>query len=136
MQLPESDIEDLVREKLEGESYSKIRARLRERGLTEQEIRETIRKIDIKVLDAEMNQRYLGSSRQWYRVGLFIAALGLGLAFGASRGIILGDVPKWIVYAPFFAGIAMMFYGRYSQRRPPGDDRRGPGPIRRKRPFK
>jgi hypothetical protein len=136
VKLPESEIEELVREKLEGESYSKIRARLREQGLTEQEIRVTIRKIDEKVLDTEMNQRHLGSSRQWYRAGLFIAALGLGLAFGASRGIILGDVPKWIVYAPFFAGIAMMLYGRYAQKRPPGDDGRGPGPIRRKRPFK
>lgn len=136
MKLPESDIEELVREKLEGESYSKIRDRLRERGLTEQEIRDTIRKVDEKVLGAEMNQRHLGSTRQWYRVGLFIAALGLGLAFGATRGIILEDVPKWIVYAPFFAGIAMMLYGRYSQKKPPGDDGRGPGPIRRKRPYK
>jgi len=136
MELHENEIEELVRRKLEGESYAHIRAELGQRGLGEKEIRATIRKIDEKVLDVEIHQKQRSKSNQWYRVGIFIATLGLILTVGANRGIILEGVPKWIVYAPFFAGIVMMLVGRYAKSKPSGGTQSGPGPIRRKRPFK
>jgi hypothetical protein len=136
MKLSEPEIEELVQRKLEGESYSNIRSELGDLGLNESEIHETIRKIDGKVLDAEMNQKKWGRPNQWYRVGLFIAAFGLILTLGANRGIILQDVSRWIVYAPFFAGIGMMIYGRYARQGPPHTRNQGPDRIRRKRPFK
>jgi hypothetical protein len=67
---------------------------------------------------------------------LFIAAFGLILTLGANRGIILQGVSRWIVYAPFFAGIGMMLYGRYARQTPPDSRNHGPDRIRRKRPFK
>jgi hypothetical protein len=136
MELRENEIEELVERKREGKSYAEIRAELGERGLSEQEIRRAIRKIDEKVLDAELNQKQRSKSNQWYRVGIFIATLGLILTLGANRGIILEGVPKWIVYAPFFAGIVMMLAGRYAKPAPSGPKQSGPGPIRRKRPYK
>jgi hypothetical protein len=136
VKLPENEIEELVRRKLEGESYSGIRATLGERGFNEEEVHEIIRKIDEKVLDAELNQKQLGKSRQWYRAGLFLASLGLLLTLGTNRGIILEGVPRWVVYTPFFAGIAMMLYGRYWGQKSRRETDRGPGPIRRRRPFK
>jgi hypothetical protein len=132
----ESDIEELARRKLEGESYSTIRRELRERGQTDEEIRMTIRTIDEKVLYSEMNQRQTVKLKQWYRGGLFLAVLGLLLSVGATRGIILGGIPRWVVYAPFFLGILLMVYGRYAPQKPASPPDRGPGPIRRKRPYK
>jgi hypothetical protein len=41
-----------------------------------------------------------------------------------------------VVYAPFIAGILLMFYGRMMQRRQPEKKKEGTGAIRRKRPFK
>jgi hypothetical protein len=136
MELHESTIEEMVRQKLDGESYSRIRAELGEQGLSDQEIRQAIRIIDKKVLEAELNQKHLGRSKQWYRAGIFMASLGLILTIGINRRIILEDVPKWIAYAPFFAGIVMMLYARFSRQKPPGSPDPGPGPIRRRRPYK
>jgi len=136
MKLSEPEIEELVQRKLEGESYTKIRSELDALGLTESEIHEAIRNIDEKVLDSEMNRKQRGRTNQWYRVGLFIAAFGLVLTLGANRGIILQDVSKWIVYAPFFAGIGMMLYGRYARQQTSGKKTQGTERIRRKRPFK
>jgi len=134
--LPDSIIEELVQQKLEGKSYSDIRARLQEDGLDEDSIRQAIRNIDERVLEAEVNQRHVGRARQWYRVGFSLAVLGLVLTLSANQGIILEDTPRWLVYAPFFAGIVLMFYGRMSQRRQKEIYEKGPGRIRRKRPYK
>jgi hypothetical protein len=134
--LQDSIIEELVQQKLEGKSYTEIRARLREEGLDEEGIRQAIRKIDEQVLEAEVNQRHIGRARQWYRVGFTLAVLGLVLTLSSNQGIILEDTPRWLVYAPFFAGIVLMFYGRMSQRRQQEIYQKGPGRIRRKRPFK
>ena len=134
--LPESIIQELVEQKLSGESYSAIRSKLGDRGLSEDEIHETIRQVDEKVLQAELREKHLGQTRQWYRAGLFLALLGLILTIGANRGVILENLPKWIVYSPFFAGILLMFYGRMSQRKRPELFEKGTSRIRKKRPYK
>jgi hypothetical protein len=136
MKLLDNEIEELVQRKLDGESYTVLRAELGERGLNEKEIRLAVRKIDEKVLDAELHTKPRKKSNQWYRVGIFIATLGLIITLGANRGIILEGIPKWIVYAPFFAGIVMMLIGRYAKPRSSNYQDTVPGPIRRKRPFK
>ncbi|MGW8315526.1 MAG: hypothetical protein ACWGNV_07995 [Bacteroidales bacterium] len=136
MELPDKKIEEMVQRKLEGESYTRIRKELSELGLTEQEVHRTIRSIDEKVLQGELNQKAAGKSRQWYRTGLFLATLGLILTLGANRGIILTNIPRWIIYTPFFGGIALMLYGRYSGKKKPESRDDGPSPIRRKRPYK
>ena len=134
--LPESIIQELVEQKLSGVSYSEIRSRLGERGLSEEEIRKTIRQIDEKVLQAEIGEKHRVKTRQWYFTGLFLAVVGLILTIGANRGLILENRPKWIVYIPFFSGILLMFYGRMSQRKQPELFEKGPGRIRKRRPFK
>jgi hypothetical protein len=134
--LPDGSIEAYARRKLEGESYTSIRKELAGSGLTGEEINETVRLIDKKVLQAEVYQGNISRSRQWYSIGLTLAIVGLLLTFGSSRGYILTGIPKIVVYSPFFAGILIMFYARMLRRRQqdPLDSRESR--IKRKRPFK
>jgi len=129
-------IEELVELKINGESYTALRARLSDIGLKDEEVRETIRKVDEKVLLAEIGIKQLGKTRQWYRAGFVLAIAGLVLTLFASRGLILENFPKWISYLPFFGGILLMYYGRRGQRKQPQLYEKGPGRIRKKRPYK
>jgi hypothetical protein len=136
MELPEKKIEEMVQRKLKGESYTRIRKELGELGLDEKEVHRAVRNIDEKVLQEELNRKAAGKSKQWYRAGILLAIVGLILTLGANRGIFLAYLPKWIIYSPFFAGIALMLYSRYSGTRKPASNNDGSGPIRRKRPYK
>lgn len=132
----ESLIEELAREKLEGRSYGEIRAELKESGMTPDEISRLIRQVDEKVLAAALSEAQPDKTRMWYRLGLILAVAGLALSIAFNTGLILKGLPPLAVYAPFLAGILLMFYGRLIQRRKPDTEHKGPGPIRRKRPYK
>ena len=134
-ELSEDIIEELVRQKLEGKSYTHIKNDLRDRGLNEAEIRESIKKIDEKVLLTEIGKRYLTKSRQLYHIGMFLAIFGLILTIASNR-FILTQLPKYVIYIPFFAGLLLMFFGRMSNRKQPDLHKKGPGRIERKRPYK
>ncbi len=134
--LPESTIERLVQQKLDGESYQQIRSQLAQSGLSEEEIKAIIRVVDERVLLAETGQREEDRARKWYRTGLVIAIVGLIISIAFNAGYILTHLPPWLVYSLFLAGIAIMFYGRMLQRRKSTPFEKGPGRIRSKRPFK
>jgi hypothetical protein len=134
--LPEEQIEELIRQKLEGTSYSEIRVKLAEQGLSLEEIRSVIRRMDEKVLQAEVEGGSRLRARSWYRIGLGIAVIGLLLTVGNNSGVLLEDLPRWLVYAPFFIGILMMFYGRMLQRRQSDPLNQKFSKIRSKRPYK
>lgn len=136
MNIPESTYDELARRKLEGESYTAIRKELNEMGLSDEEIHEAIRRIDEKVLDSAMDQKQTVKLKQWYGAGVFLAILGLLLTLGASRGIILQGIPRWVVYIPFFIGMGLMAYGKYARPKPTPPAEKGPGRIQRKRPYK
>jgi len=119
MKLTEESIQELVELKLKGESYSTLRKRLLDMGLSREEVSEAIKKVDEKVLLEEISEKNLGKTRQIYRAGLILAIAGLLLTLGASRGIVLSNLPKWIIYSPFFVGILLMYYGRKGQRKQP-----------------
>ncbi|MEN8204124.1 MAG: hypothetical protein ABFS28_16115 [Bacteroidota bacterium] len=130
------EIEELSRQKLEGKSYSEIRADLAGSGLSPEEISKIIRQVDEKVLKAETKMKHAVKSRQWYRGGLALAVTGLLISVAFNAGYILTGFPPWLVYLPFFAGILIMFYGRMQQRKQPELYKKGPGRIRSKRPYK
>jgi hypothetical protein len=134
--LPDSDIQELVQRKLDGESYSQIRTDLAERGLKDEEIKDVIREVDEQVLQAETGQRAQDHARRWYLTGLVIAIAGLILSIAFNGGYILTHLPPWLVYCPFLAGIVIMFYGRMLQRRKPSSTKKGSDRIRSKRPYK
>ena len=129
-------IEILAREKLEGKSYGEIRTALREKGLNEEEIRRLIRRVDERVLEETLRGRQADRTRQWYRGGLGLAVTGLGISVAFNAGWILAGWPAWMVYAPFLAGIALMFYSKSFLGKNKKDAEKGPGPIRRNRPYK
>lgn len=131
-----NDIEALVREKMEGKSYSTIRKELGETGMSEEEISILIRKVDERVLNETVMQGGREKIRHWYRLGLFLALIGLILAVAYNAGFLLKGLPAWLAYSPFFTGIVVMIYSRTLQRKqsdPPDD---GTGPIRKRRPYK
>ena len=132
----ESRIEELAREKLEGKSYSEIRSELLASGLSDDAVSSLIRQVDEKVLAAATSEDKMGRATQWYRSGLFLAIAGLIISIAYNAGIILGNIPALAVYSLFIAGILVMFYGRMLQRRQPGNCEKGPGPIRKRRPYK
>ncbi len=129
-------MEKLVRQKLEGKSYTEIRAELKASGMSSEEIAALIREVDEKVLQEAVKEGTPEKSMQWYRGGLVLAVLGLLLTIAFNVGLILKNVHPLVVYAPFIAGILLMFYGRMMQRRQPEKKKEGTGAIRRKRPFK
>ncbi len=132
----EKRIEELAREKLEGKSYSEIRAELKESGMSPGDINILIRQVDEKVLSGAVSEATPNKARQWYRGGMILAVVGLALSIAFNAGILMRNLPPLAVYAPFVAGIILMFYGRFLQRRPPAKEKKGPSPIRKKRPYK
>lgn len=134
--LTESTIEELVLQKLEGKSYSDIRVQLKESGLSEEAVTHAIKEIDKRVLQAEIEQGHRDQSRSWSRIGLILSIVGLLLSIGFNAKFILKEIPRLLVYSPFFAGILLMIYGRMLQRKTPDPFKKGPGRIRSKRPYK
>ena len=129
-------IEALAREKLDGKSYGEIRAELFESGMSEEEVSSLIRRVDERVLESAAIEGRKDGARQWYRAGLFLAITGLTISIAFNAGIILRSLPALAVYSPFIAGILLMFYGKLQQRRQFQVRDQGPGPIRKRRPFK
>ncbi len=129
-------IEELAEEKLKGYSYSEIRAELKESGMSPEKISKLIIKVDEKVLAETVSKAQPDKAQQWYRVGLILAVIGLALSIAFNAGIILQNLPSLAVYAPFLAGILLMFYGKMLKRRKPDTEPKGPSPIRKKRPYK
>ena len=134
--LSEKNLNELVQQKLEGNSYSRIRSRLAEEGLSEEEIRTTIREVDERVLRAEIDQGNRERAKSWYRIGLVLSITGLLFTIGSNAGWIFQGTPKWMIYSPFFAGILVMYYGRRLQQKQLDPFSKGPGRIRKKRPYK
>ena len=129
-------IEKLAREKLEGKSYSEIRAELKESGMPQEEISLLIRQVDEKVLEGVITEGKPDKAQQWYRGGMILAVAGLALSIAFNAELFMKNLPPLAVYAPFIAGILLMFYGRLLQRRQPNKEKKGPSPIRNKRPYK
>lgn len=129
-------MDELVRQKLEGRSYTEIRTELEESGLSSGEINTLLRKVDEKVLEQAVKEGIRDKAGQWYRIGLVLAVLGLLLTIAFNLGAVLQSFPPFAVYSPFMAGIILMFYGRIAQRHKPEEKSEGTGAIRRKRPFK
>lgn len=129
-------IEELAEEKLEGKSYSEIRAELKESGMSADEISKIIRQVDERVLAEATSGARPDKAKQIYRGGLILALIGLALSIAYNAGLILRSLPPMAVYATFLAGILLMLYARLLQRRKPDDEPKGPGPIRKKRPYK
>jgi hypothetical protein len=134
--LPEIRYEELAREKLDGRSYSDIRAELAGSGLAQEEVSRIIRRVDEIVLNAETGKKQMERSRIWYRTGLFLAILGLIISIAFNAGVILKSLPALVVYSPFLAGILVMLAGKMMRRGQSGTNEEGPGPIRKRRPFK
>ncbi len=132
----EEMIQELYHQKLEGKSYSEIRADLTGAGLKSQEIGKIIRQVDERVLKAETEYKHTAKAAQYYRVGLILAVTGLLISIGFNTGIIRTGLPPWLVYTPFLGGILMMFYGKMLQRKRSDPIHKGPGKIRSKRPYK
>ena len=132
----QEQIEELARKKLEGKSYSEIRAGLSQSGLQPDEISSLIRKVDEKVLEAATGEGIVEKARHWHKAGLGLAVAGLIIAILFNAGLIFKNLPALAVYSPFIAGILIMFYGRMMQRRQPRIRDTAPGPIRKRRPFK
>jgi len=104
--------------------------------MSPEEISKVIRQVDELVLRSETEMKHLAKTRQWYRTGMVLAVTGLLISILYNAGYILMGFPAWLVYTPFFAGILLMFYGRMQQRKQPRLSQKGPGRIRRKRPYK
>ena len=132
----ESKIEELAREKMEGKSYSTIRDELSESGMADSEITNLIRQVDERVLSQTLKQASPDRAQQWYRSGLVLAVIGLILTIAFNAGIVLKNIPAMVIYSPFFAGILVMAYGRYQQKKQSAPSETGTGAIRRKRPYK
>ena len=134
--LDENTIEQLAQQKIENKSYTQIKLHLKEAGLTETEIKEALKAIDEKVLQAEINRGPFRRSRQIYWSGLILAIAGLLITLGSNAGIILPELSKLVLYAPFFTGIVLLAYARMLQRNHPDPFKKGPGRIKSKRPKK
>lgn len=132
----ESRIEKLVREKMEGKSYSSIREELSKSGMSDAEISKLIRQVDERVLSETVKQGTPDRTQQWYRIGLILAVIGLILSIAYNTGVLFKNLPALLIYSPFFAGILVMVYARILQRKQSAPTDNGTGAIRRKRPYK
>ena len=133
----ENRIEELVREKMEGKSYSTIREELAASGMSNGEISALIRQVDERVLSETVRPGGQDRAQQWYRIGLILAVIGLVITIAYHAGILLDCLPALVLFSPFIAGILVMFYGRFLKRKQSAPlDPDGTGAIRRRRPYK
>ena len=132
----ENRIEELVREKMSGKSYSQIREELSESGMAEEDISILIRQVDEHVLRETIKPGGQDRAQQWYRIGLIMAVIGLILTIAYNSGIILQTLPPLLMYSPFIVGILVMFYGRFLRKKQSAPVDEGTGEIRRRRPYK
>ena len=132
----DSRIEELVKQKMQGKSYSSIREELAESGMPDEEIKKLIRQVDERVLSETMQDGTKERVRLWYRVGLIVAIGGLALSIAYNAGLTLRNLPAWVAYSPFFAGIVVMIYARALQRKQSDPPDTGTGAIRKRRPYK
>ena len=130
------EIERLAEEKIAGKSYSRIRAELSQAGMPDEEIHHLIRQVDELVLEKNSQAGKAGKAKAWYWGGLALAISGLLLTLLHNAGLVLADRPPWLVYTVFFAGLALMLYGRHLKRLTTQKSESGPGAIRKKRPYK
>jgi len=133
---PDQRLEELASQKLEGKSYSMIREDLAASGMNEQEISRLIRKVDERVLKQTLEQGNRQRLKQWRVWGLILAMAGLLLTIAYKAGILFARLPALLVYIPFIAGIILLIYARMPGRKQRDPDPKGPGPIRKKRPYK
>ena len=136
MTVSESKIEELAREKIDGKSYSAIRTELLESGTTEGEIRRVIRRVDERVLKEATTMGDRKRAQQWYRFGFVLAVTGLITSIAYNRGALFENLPALVLYAPFFAGILVMIYGKAIQKKQSTPSDKGLGAIRKRRPYK
>ena len=129
-------LEDLVRDKLEGKSYSVIRQELRDSGMEEEDIGRLIRQVDERVLQETVEEGRRQRTPQWYRLGLALALGGLLLTIAYKAGIVFPRVPALLIYSPFLAGVIMMSYGKMAEKKTSDPKPRKPGAIRKTRPYK
>jgi hypothetical protein len=132
----DSRIELLVKQKMDGKSYSTIREELAESGMPEEEIKKLIRQVDERVLSETMQNGTKEKVRLWYRIGLIVAIGGLVLSIAYNVGFALRGFPAWAAYSPFFVGIVVMIYARALQRKQSDPPDTGTGAIRKRRPYK
>ena len=132
----DSRIETLVREKMEGKSYSTIRKELSGSGMSDEEISKLIRQVDERVLNETVNEGGKGKVAKWYRIGLILAIAGLILSNAYNAGLIMKGLPAMLAYSPFLVGILMMIYARALQRKQSDPPDTGTGAIRKRRPYK
>lgn len=133
---PDHRLEELARQKLEGKSYSRIREELAASGMNREEISRLIRQVDEKVLKENLEQGKRQRVKQWRRWGMLLAVAGLLLTIAYKAGVLFTRLPALLVYTPFVAGIVLLLYGRMLERKALDSGPRGPGPIRKKRPYK
>lgn len=129
-------IENLVREKMGGKSYSTIREELSRSGMSDEEISKLIRQVDERVLSETVKAGGKVKVQQWYRIGLILAIAGLVLSIAYNAGLILKGIPAMLAYSPFLTGILIMLYARTLQRRKSDPPDTGTGAIRKRRPYK
>ena len=132
----DSRIEELVKQKMEGKSYSTIREELAEAGMPEEEIKRLIRQVDERVLSETMQDGTKEKVRLWYRIGLIVAIAGLVLSIAYNAGLALRGLPALVAYSPFLVGIVVMIYARALQRKQSDPPDTGTGAIRKRRPYK
>ena len=132
----DSRIEALVREKMEGKSYSTIRKELAGSGMSDEEISRLIRQVDERVLSETVKKGDRAKVQQTYRIGLILAIAGLILSIAYNAGILMKGLPAMLAYSPFLVGILVMIYARTLQRKQSDPPDNGTGAIRKKRPYK
>lgn len=132
----DSRIETLVREKMEGKSYSTIREELAGSGMSDEEISRLIRQVDERVLSETVKEGNRGKVKQLYRIGLILAIAGLILSIAYNAGIIMKGLHAMLAYSPFLVGILIMIYARTLQRKQSDPPDNGTGAIRKRRPYK
>ncbi len=122
--ISEEYIQELVRRKLEGESYSSIRKDLENKQLDESKVRELIRYIDDAVLKQETDKAKRIRAGEIKTIGIIVAAAGVVITLGSILGLINTGGYIIITYGPLLSGLGLWGYGDISRQRKTGKIRR------------
>jgi len=106
----------------DGDSYTTIRQKLHERGLSEDRIKYFIRMIDEYALDAAFVKQTRRNNKVYMILGIIVSLVGIGLSWNAAPF----SVFKYITYGAILAGItiAWLNYRNYKSLDPEIRERR------------
>lgn len=116
-----NEFHDIIIEYLEkkrkGMDYTQIRKELRNKEITDNDIKKIIQEIDDKILEDEFEKTQTGSRNKMQIMGWLFTAIGVIFILGRHTNITFFYDNYLLSYGSLIVGLTLLFYGYIKKRK-------------------